>query len=199
GAVEYVLVTLAARGGAHAGRVGTEIGLGQPEAADGRPGRQLRQPLLPVLLRAVGVDREHHEPRLHARERAQAAVAAFQLLVDQAVVRLPQPCAAVFLWQRRPEEAEFGQPRDYTHREPPLAERLGHQRDVLVLDEASRGVAHHALLGREQLLDRVVIRRFVWHSIAPVSRPRRVRRGRLIAAGAPAPARRASPLPSGTS
>src|SRR5262249_42348895 len=143
-AVEHVLVTLAARRGAHAGWIRAEVGLGQAEAADGRARRQLRQPLLALLLRSVGVDRIHHEPRLDAREGPETAIAALQLLVDQAVGDLAEAGAAVLLGQRRAEEAERRQPGNDLHREAALAKRLRHEWDVFVLDEAPRGVAHHA-------------------------------------------------------
>ena len=45
----------------HAAGVGARVGLGQAEAADQLAAGELRQILAPLLLRAVGVDRIHHQ------------------------------------------------------------------------------------------------------------------------------------------
>ena len=159
--VEDVLVALAAGIRPHAGRVRTEVRLGQAEAADRVAARQPRQPRATLLLRPVGVDRIHDETGLHAREGAQPAVTALELLVDEAVGDVSEIRTTVLLGEGRAEEAELGQPRHDAHREVPGTECLGHQGQVLLLDEAARRVAHHPLFGGEQLLDRVVVGRFV--------------------------------------
>ena len=148
GAVKDVLVAFAAGGGAHAARVRAEVGLREPEAADGAATRQLRQPFATLVLRSEGEDGVHDETRLDAREGAKPAVAALELLVDETVGDVAEVCTAVLLGQRRAEEAELGQARDDPHREAAFAECLGHQGEILVLHETARRVAHHPLLGR---------------------------------------------------
>src|SRR2546426_925573 len=77
----------------------------------------------PLLLRgAVGVDRIHDEARLHAREGAQPAVAALELLADQAVGDVVETCTAILLGEVRAEEAEFRQARYDAHGEGALSE-----------------------------------------------------------------------------
>ena len=134
-----------------------EIGLGQAEAADRLAARQARQPVPLLRLRAEGVDRIHHQARLHADERAQAGVAALELLVDQPVGDVVQPGAAVLCRQVGAEEAQLGDARGQLDRKGPVAEVLGDDRQVLVLDEVPGRVAHQALLWIEQLLDLVVV------------------------------------------
>src|SRR6266566_5608632 len=68
------VIAIAHRPGAHAGRVRSEVWLGQPEAADRLARGQPRKPLLLLLLRAVLPDREHRQRTLHRYEAAQAAV-----------------------------------------------------------------------------------------------------------------------------
>src|ERR1700727_2195874 len=58
---------------AHAARVRPEVGLGQPEAPDRGPGREAGEPFLLLLLRAVGLDREHRQRALDRDERAETA------------------------------------------------------------------------------------------------------------------------------
>ncbi len=65
GAVEFIAAGnfLGARD--HRTRVGTVIGFGQAEAADSLAGRKLRQIFATLRLGAIGVDRIHHQRRLH--------------------------------------------------------------------------------------------------------------------------------------
>src|SRR5207247_5950162 len=95
GAVKDVLVAFAAGGGAHAARVRAEVGLREPEAADGAAARQLRQPFATLVLRSEGEDGVHDETRLDAREGAKPAVAALELLVDETVGDVAEVCTAV--------------------------------------------------------------------------------------------------------
>src|SRR5207248_11717025 len=63
----------------YAARVGAEVRLRQPEAADSLAPRHARQPLLLLLLGAVGPDREHRQRSLHGDEAAESRVARLQL------------------------------------------------------------------------------------------------------------------------
>src|SRR5712691_11903461 len=77
----------------HAAGIRSEIGFGQTEAANLFAGGEFRDPEVLLLLRAVAVDREHHQSRLHGGERAKTGIAAFELLHDQAVGDVVQPRA----------------------------------------------------------------------------------------------------------
>jgi hypothetical protein len=68
-------------------------------------GCELRQALLALRLRAVGVDRVHHERGLHAHARAIAGIDALDLARDEAVGDVVHARAAVAL-DRGTEEAE---------------------------------------------------------------------------------------------
>ena len=81
--------------GPHAGRVRSEVRLGQPKAADRFTGLQSRQPALLLLLRTKSVNRIHHQRALHADETAQPGIAALQFLHDQAVLDVVHAGAAV--------------------------------------------------------------------------------------------------------
>jgi hypothetical protein len=103
--VRGVAFTVATSPRAHVGRVGTVIGLGQPEASDRPSGGHRRQPLKLLLLRAVFPDREHGQGSLDADQRTDARVGGFQLQASQAVVHRRHACASIAL-QVHPEQAE---------------------------------------------------------------------------------------------
>ena len=65
GAVELVAAGHFFRARDHRAGIGTVIGFSQPEAADGFAGRELRQIFAALRLGAVGIDRIHHQRRLH--------------------------------------------------------------------------------------------------------------------------------------
>ncbi len=107
-------------------------------------------------LRAEGVDRVHDEARLHRDERAQAGVAALELLHDQAVGDVVEAGQAVF-GDRRAEEAHLGHLRDELPREAAFPGGLLDDREDLVVDPGAHGVADHALvLGQESVEVEVV-------------------------------------------
>jgi hypothetical protein len=83
--------------GDHPAGVGAEVGLGEAEAADGLAAREAREPATLLLLGAVGVDRVHHQRALHRAERADARVAALELLHHEAVGDVAHARAAVAL------------------------------------------------------------------------------------------------------
>ena len=61
GAVDHPVGTITSGTGAHTGRVGAEVGLGQSEATDGITSGQSRQPLMLLFLGPVAVDRVHRQ------------------------------------------------------------------------------------------------------------------------------------------
>ena len=137
----------------HAADVAAEVGLRETEAADRAAARELRQPALLLLGRAVGVDRIHHETALHRREGAQAGVAALELLHHQAVGDVVHARAAVAV-EVRAEQAEIGELGDERHRERAvLADVLLDARQELLRDELAHGLARELLLVGEQVVE----------------------------------------------
>ena len=88
----------------------------RPKQPIASPRAIARQPALLLRLGAEGVDRVHRRATLHRRQRAQAAVAALELLHDQAVGDVVHARAAVAL-QIGAEDAELGHARNELTRE----------------------------------------------------------------------------------
>src|SRR5207244_9989518 len=94
--------------------------------------------------------------RLDRRHRAEARVAALELLHDQPVRDVVEPGAPVAL-ERGAEDAEFAELRDQLNRESPRAVVLGDHREELGLHPVADRVTNHSLLFREEVFDLVVI------------------------------------------
>ena len=135
--------------GAHAAGVGTEIGLGQAEAADLFALLHHREPCLFLLVAAKSVDGIHGQRRVHADERANAAVAALQFLHDQSVFDIRHPGAAV-AFEAGAIEAQVRHGLDQFLGEAAGAVALLDDGDEVVLDEFAGGVADQAFFVREQ-------------------------------------------------
>ena len=151
-AVEDVAAIHLAGAALHAARVRAMIGLGQAEAADHLAGRELGQVFLPLLLGAEGVDRMHHQGRLHGQGRAVAAIDAFDLAGDDAIGDVAGAGAAIAL-DRRAEKAELAHFRQDLAIDSLLAERLLDARHQLLLREGAGAVADEALLLAEQVIE----------------------------------------------
>ena len=115
-----------------------------------------RQPALLLLLRAEHVDRLHRQPRLDAEERAEAAVAAVQLHVDQAARERAHARAAVPV-DVLAVEPELGEPAHQRPRQlgrlPVVVDRGQH----LLVDEAPHLDEVPPLLVGELLADQEVV------------------------------------------
>ncbi|MGY4472035.1 hypothetical protein ACVWWK_007744 [Bradyrhizobium sp. LB9.1b] len=137
----------------HAGWIGAGVGLGQAEAADPLAAGELRQVFLALVLVAIGVDRVHHQRGLHRVHRAVAGIDPLDLAGDEAVGDIACIGAAIFLRQRDADQAELA------HLVEDLAVGrlfeigLGDTRQQLVLGVGARGVAHHALVFGELLVE----------------------------------------------
>ena len=84
-AVQFVAAGNRSRTCFHRAGIRPVVGLGKAEAADPFAGRELRQVFLALRLSAIGVDRIHHQRRLHAHHRAIAGVDVLDLARDQSV------------------------------------------------------------------------------------------------------------------
>ena len=157
GAVEHPAIGGFAGGGDHAGRVRSIVGLGQSEAADLGPGRQLREPFLALFLGAKGIDRVHHERTLHRRERADPAVAALEFLHDQPVGHVVQAGTAVFLGQVGAEEAQLRHARDQFLREAALDVAGADDRHQLFVHPRPDAVPDRPFLLAEQRIEIVEV------------------------------------------
>ena len=79
------------------------------------PDGELRQIFLALLLRAIGMDRIHHQRRLHAHHRAVAGIDALDLARHQAVGHIAGAEPAIFLGNG---DAEQARPRPSRGRSP---------------------------------------------------------------------------------
>src|SRR5690606_25187287 len=208
GAVDHPVAAIPARVRLHVRRIGAAMRLGQAKAADDLTGSHARQPLAPLLVAAVGEDRIHAQRTLHADEAADARVAAFQFLADQAVLHTAHAGAAVFFRQRGTEQAEAGDLRDQLAWETALVEALADDRQYLLVGESRHRVLDHPLLVGQQGTDIVEIGRIEAHGQeAPVATGRWARRikrglcsldeGAAILAPAPVPGTVFPPCGSG--
>src|SRR5262249_57698752 len=93
-------------GGVSAGGIGGVTGFGEPEAAYLLAARHRRKPMILLRVRAVGVDRVHHEPALHRCRRAQPGVTPLELLHDESIGDVVEAGTSVTL-ERRAEHAEL--------------------------------------------------------------------------------------------
>ena len=132
--------------GLHAAGVGAVVGLGQAEAADDLAGGEPRQVFPPLLLGAVGVDREHHQRGLDAEGGAVAQIDPLDLARDQAIGDVAGAGAAILLGDGRAEQAEGAHLGHDLAVEAVLAERGQHPRLEPRLGVVARGVADEPLL-----------------------------------------------------
>ncbi|MEH2548535.1 hypothetical protein V1283_005180 [Bradyrhizobium sp. AZCC 2262] len=151
--------------GLHAVGVGAGIRLGQTEAADPLAGGELGQVFLALGFVAIGVDRIHHQRRLHRVHRAIAAIDALDLARHEAIGNVARVGAAILLRQRDTDQTEFA------HLVEDLAVGLLFEiglddaRQQLVLRVGARGVADHAFVFGELLVEQ--------ERIVPLERSRR--------------------------
>ena len=93
-----------------------EVGFREGKTTELRALRHRRQPAVFLFFRAEQIDRHHGERALHGGERAQSAVATFELLHHQPGGDAPEPGTAV-AFDARSEDTELGQLRHELHRE----------------------------------------------------------------------------------
>ena len=168
-AVQHIFVANFAGAGAHAAGIRSEVGLGQSEAAKLFAFLHRGQPVVFLLVRAEGVNRIHHQRRLHADEGAHAGISAFEFLRDQPVFDVRHAGAAIAV-QRCAEESQIGHRLHQFARKAAGAVALLDDRDEIVFDELARRVAHEALVIVEQgvEVDEIHTAEFDgWHYLSP--------------------------------
>ena len=156
GAVENPVITVTPSCRAHRRGIGSRVGLGEAEAADGAAGGHLGKPARLLLLAAVGPDREHRERALHGHERPQAAVTGLELLGRDPVCERGCSRAAVAT-KVHSEQPELCQSRDELARERPCLEVLRDHGQRLLANEGAHRVADQALIFPEEIVDGVEI------------------------------------------
>ena len=139
--------------GLHPAGIGTGIGFRQAEAADPFAGSELGQIFLALVLVAIGVDRIHHQRGLNRVHRAIAGIDALDLARHQAIGDVARIGAAIFLRQRDADQAKLAHLVEDFAVGLFLKISLGDARQQLVLGIGARGVAHHALVFGELLIE----------------------------------------------
>ncbi len=84
----------------HASRIGTRIRFGQTETANQLARNQTRQIFLALLIRTVGVNRIHHERRLHTHHGAVARIDTLNFARHQTIRNIASIGCAIFFRQR---------------------------------------------------------------------------------------------------
>ena len=102
-----------------------------------------------LRVRAIRVDRIHHQRALHGNEAAQAGIAALEFLHHQAVGDVGHSRAAV-AFQVRAEESQFAELRHQLHGECGFAVVLFDDGKNFVVDELPRGLARQFLFVVQQ-------------------------------------------------
>ena len=158
GARDDIAAVDLARARRHAAGVGAGIGLGQAKTADPLAARQLRQ-IFPLLrLRAIGMDRVHHQARLDAHHRAITRVDALHLARDQAIGDIARADAAIFLRDGRAEQPQRAHLAEDRGVGMLVLERLDDARRQPVLSIGARGVAHHPLVVGQLVVEQERVR-----------------------------------------
>ena len=149
-AVEHPIGAIASRPGFHCGGIGSDIGLGQPEAAEQFARGHAGQPLLFLLLGAEVPDREHRQRSLHRDHRPEAGVGRLQFYAREAVMDGRGPTASVAV-QVHAEQAEFAELlAELADRKVADFEPLGDVRADVFGAELPNGVAHRDLVAGQR-------------------------------------------------
>ena len=130
--------------GLHAGRIGTGVRLGQAEATDEFAAGQARKIALTLGFGAIGIDRIHHEGRLHTHGRTIGRIHPLHLARDQAIGHVRSTGAAITLdgGAEQAGSAEFLHQRRI---ERLVAVGEFHHRHQFGIAEGARRIAHHCL------------------------------------------------------
>ena len=115
--------------------------------------RQAGQVLGLLLVRAVRVDRKHHEARLHRGHRPVTGIDPLDFARDQAVGDIARASTADFLRDRDPEQPGLAHQREQFGRVELVAIRFDDPRLQRRLRKAARCVADHPLFVAQLALD----------------------------------------------
>ncbi len=151
GAVDHVVVTVAARAGLHRGHVAAAARLADPQAGDHVAGDGGREELAPQLVAAEARQRRCRHVGVHADgHRHAAAVALPQRFGHHHAVAEVQPRAAEFLGVLQPQQAQVAELLEHlVGRELALRLPLRDVRVELLVAEPDDGVFERAVFGGE--------------------------------------------------
>ncbi len=102
------MVSLVVGAAAHAGHIGSDIGLCHGEASDVFTADKLRDVVLFLLLRPEALNVERRTPALHVEGHPPGGVDLGHLLDGKAALHEPHAVAAVLLVDAEAEETQFG-------------------------------------------------------------------------------------------
>ena len=108
--------------------------------------------MLLLFLAAEGIDRIHHQRRLHTDERAHTAVSTLQFLCNQAVFHIRHGCATVAL-ETGAEESQFSHRLHQFAGKAAGAVAVLNDGDEIVFNESTSGIADEALVVSEQRVE----------------------------------------------
>ena len=149
GAGQAVAARHLARARDHAARIGAVVRFRQAEAADEFARRQFRQVFLFRFFVAEGMDRYHHQRRLHAHHRAVARIDALDFARGQAIAHVIQAGAAVFFGYRRAQQAQLAHFAEDGGVGAAMAERFEHARHQAALAIVAGRFQHGAFVARQ--------------------------------------------------
>ena len=109
-------------------------------------GRKLRQIFASLRLGAIGIDRIHHQRRLHRHRRAVSGIDALELARDQSIGDVAETRAAILFRNGGPKQPELAHLGQHAGIVCFVAKRFDHARHQIALRKPARGVAHHALV-----------------------------------------------------
>ena len=170
-AVQDVVAAIFFGAGAHAAGVGTEVGLGEAEAAEFFSCGHLRQPFIFLLVGTEGVDGIHAQRGLHADEAAHAGVAALGFLHDQAILDIVHAGATVAL-DGGAVKAKLAHGTDQFFGEAAFAIAFLNDGDEVILNKLAGGIADQALVFTQQRVeaDKVDTFKFESHTVFSVDK-----------------------------
>ncbi|MNT20265.1 hypothetical protein D3C72_1555690 [compost metagenome] len=121
----------------------------QAEAADVFAHRQFRQIFLFRFFVAEGIDRHHHQRRLHAHHRAVARIDALDFARGQAVADVVQAGAAVFFGNGGAQQAQLAHFAEDGRIRAAMAERFEYAWHQAALAIVAGRFQHGAFVARQ--------------------------------------------------
>ena len=170
-AVQDVVAAIFFCARAHAAGIGTEVRLGEAEAAEFFSRGHLRQPFIFLLVGTEGVDGIHAQGGLHADEAAHAGVAALGLLHDQAIFNIVHAGTTVAL-DGGAIKTKLAHGTDQFFGEAAFAIAFLNDGDEVILNKLAGGIADEALVFTQQRVetDKVDTFKFESHTVFSVDK-----------------------------
>ena len=160
---------------AHVAGVRARLGLGQPERAEDLARRQLRHPLLLLLLGAEQVDRLRAQRRVRAQRDRHRGVHARELLDRDRVGQRIAPASAVLLRERDAHQPKIAELLDDRVRERLRAVELLRDRSDLLLGEVAHRAADQLVVVGEIEVHAILIPNARYKMMPPPRRDAKVR------------------------